>query len=158
MDLRRLQGSSLFKGLDGKELALLARFFQEKTFAEGATVFVEQMPGESLYLISEGTVRISRMLAEGDEKTLLVLGPEDVFGEMAVIDGAPRAASARVTEKARLLALGKGEFDRLCIQNPALGLKLMGNIVRLFAQRIRENDDEYRQMLIWALGQKPAKP
>jgi len=152
--LDRLKGSSLFLDIDGRELAALAPLFQERMLGEGATVFVEQMPGESLYLICEGTVRITKMLAEGEEQILVILGPEDVFGEMAVLDGGPRSATARVAERARLLAIKKKDFEGLCASQPELGMKLMRNIVRLLSQRIRETNDEYRQMLFWSLGRK----
>jgi CRP-like cAMP-binding protein len=112
------------------------------------------MPGESLYLIRRGAVKISKMLAEGEEKTLVILGPEEIFGEMAILDGAPRSATARVAEEADLLSVRKAEFEALCEQNPALALKLMRNIVRIFSQRIRENNGEYREMLLWSLGTK----
>ena len=152
--LERLKGSFLFKDMNAGDMTALAPLFQEKRMGEGSTVFVEHMPGESLYLICEGTVRISKMLAEGEEKTLVILGPEDVFGEMAVLDGAPRAATARVAENARLLAVKKKDFEALCEANPRVGIKLMRNIVRLFSQRVRENSDDYRQMLLWSLGRK----
>ena len=157
MQLDKLTNSSLFKGMNTKELGALSRMFREISMGEGGTVFIEQMPGESLYLIQEGTVKISKMIAEGEEKTLVVLGPEDVFGEMAVLDGAPRSATARVAETAKLLAIKKTDFDQLCESDPRLGMKLMRNIVRLFSQRIRENNDEYRQMLIWSMGRKSTK-
>jgi CRP/FNR family transcriptional regulator, cyclic AMP receptor protein len=155
MQIDIMTNCSLFKGMDKSELGNLARLLREVTIGEGSTVFVEQMPGESLYLIQEGTIKISKMLAEGVEKTLVVLGPEDVFGEMAILDGAPRLATARVAETAKLLALKKKDFDQLCDSDPCLGIKLMRNIIRLFSQRIRDNNDEYRQMLIWSLGRKP---
>lgn len=156
MQLADLVDCPLFQGLDKTELAGLAGLFRELAMAEGSTVFVEQMPGESLYLVQEGTIKISKMIAEGEEKTLVVLGPEDVFGEMAVLDGAPRSATARVAESAKLLAIKKADFEKLCDTNPRLGMKLMRNIIRLFSRRIRDNNDEYRQMLIWSMGRKPS--
>lgn len=152
MQLEKLTSCWLFKGMDKTELGRLAGLFRELSMEEGGTVFIEQMSGESLYLIQEGTVKISRMFAEGEEKTLVVLGPEDVFGELAVIDGAPRSSTARVAETAKLLALKKNDFDQLCEADPRLGMKLMRNIVRLFSRRVRECNDEYRQMLIWSMG------
>ncbi len=152
--LDEFRGSSLFKDMSNDELSLLARLFHEKNMEEGTTVFIENMPGESLYLIGQGTIKISKMIAEGDEKTLVILGPEDVFGEMAILDGAPRSATARVMEKAQLLSIKKSDFDKLCEANPRLGIKLMRNIIRLFSRRIRENNDEYKEMLIWALAKQ----
>ena len=152
-----LRDCFLFRDMDEAEIAALAGKFGEKCLAEGMTVFIEHMPGESLYLIQEGTIRISKMISEGDEKTLVILGPEDVFGEMAVLDGAPRSATARVIEQARLLSLRKADFETICQQNPSLGLRLMRNIVRVFSQRIRENNEDYRTMLLWSLGEDSAR-
>jgi CRP-like cAMP-binding protein len=117
----------------------------------GTTVFIENMPGESLFLIRSGAVRISKMFTEGNEMTLIVLGPADVFGEMAVIDGQPRAVTARVIEEAELISLRKQDFARLCQEYPALALKLVLNIVGVFTRQIREANDEYRDMLTWSL-------
>ena len=144
-------GSLLLKGLNDVELARLANVCEERTMAEGTTVFIENMPGESLFLIRRGTIRVSKMFAEGDEKVLIVLGPEDIFGEMAVIDGLPRGATARVAEDAELISLNKKDFARLCQDEPALALKLVMNIVGVFSRRVREANDEYRDMLNWSL-------
>ena len=152
INLGVLRGSALFTDMTDAEIASLAELFSEKKMPAGKTVFLENMPGESLYLVKEGTIRVSKMLAEGDEQTLVVLGAEDTFGEMAVLDGAPRSATARVIEDAHLLSVSKNDFDELCGSYPALGLKLMRNIIRIFSRRIRESNEEYREMLIWSLG------
>lgn len=146
-----VRGSVLLQGMNDEEIARLAAACEERQMAEGTTVFIENMPGESLFLVRKGTIRVSRMFAEGDEKTLVVLGPEDVFGELAVIDGLPRSATARVAEDAELICLKKKDFDSLCQSDPVLALKLVSNVVRLFSRRVREANDEYRDMLIWTL-------
>ena len=145
-----IRGSIMLQGLTEADLDRLAEFCEERQMAEGTTVFIENMPGESLFLIRQGIIRISKMFAEGDEKTLVVLGSEDIFGEMAVIDGLPRSATARVAEDASLISLKKHDFETLCQQDPALALKLVMNIVRIFSKRIREANDEYRDMLTWS--------
>jgi CRP-like cAMP-binding protein len=149
-----LRQSTLFKDMSDGEIETLGGFFNEKVMPEGMTVFVENMPGESLFLIRQGAIKISRMLAEGDEKTLVILGAEEVFGEMAILDAATRSATARVAEEARLLNLRKADYEVLCEQNPRLALKLTRNIVRVFSKRIRENDDEYRELLFWSMGKQ----
>ncbi|MHB8708440.1 MAG: Crp/Fnr family transcriptional regulator [Desulfuromonadales bacterium] len=146
-----IRGSTMLQGMNDADLSRLAEFCEERQMAEGTTVFIENMPGESLFLIRRGTIRISKMFAEGDEKTLVVLGPEDIFGEMAVVDGLPRAATARVAEDADLISLKKKDFEVLCNNDPALALKLVMNIVRIFSKRVREANDEYREMLIWSI-------
>lgn len=154
IDLNIFRQSPLCQQLNSDEILELTEYLQEKEMAAGTTVFIENMPGESLYLIQQGTVEISKMLAEGDEQSLVTLDAEDTFGEMAILDGNPRSATARVAESAVLLVLLRKEYDRLCQENPALALKLTLNIVRLFSQRIRENNQEHREMILLAAGRK----
>ena len=150
-DFSSIKDSTMLQGFSDQDLASLAGFCEMRKMEEGTTVFIENMPGESLFLIKKGTIRISRMFAEGDEKTLIVLGPEDIFGEMAVIDGLPRAATARVAEDAELISLNKKSLEQLCEKNASLGLQLVRNIVKVFSKRVREANEEYRDMLIWSL-------
>lgn len=153
-ELAKIKNSYLLQDLSDDELSLLAPLLKSKSIEEGSTIFVEQMPGEFLYLIQEGTVKISRMIAEGEEKTLILLGPEDVFGELAVLDGAPRSANARAAEKALVLGLSKADFEGLCDKHPKLGMKLMRNIILVFSRRVRSNQEEFRQMLLATAAQK----
>jgi len=74
-----IRGSILLRGMNNTELARLASVCEERQLAAGTTIFIENMPGESLFLIRRGAVRVSRMFAEGNEKVLIVLGPADVF-------------------------------------------------------------------------------
>lgn len=146
-----VRSSTLMQGLSDADLIRLASVCEERRMAEGTTVFIENMPGESLFLVRKGSIRISRMFAEGDEKLLAVLGPAEVFGEMAVVDGLPRAATARVADEASLISLKKQDFETLCESDPALAVKLTVNIMRVFSKRVRDASDEYRDMLGWTL-------
>lgn len=146
-----VRGHLMLQGLNDGEVARLAEVCEERQMAQGTTVFIENMPGEALFMIRKGSVRISRMFAEGDEKALVTLGPGDVFGEMAIIDGMPRGATARVAEAVELISLRKKDFEGLCQGEPALALKLVLNLVRNFSMRTREAGDDYRDMLVWSL-------
>lgn len=150
-DFSPIKNSIMLQGFSDEDFGKLAAFCEMREMAEGTTVFIENMPGESLFLVKQGTIRISKMFAEGDEKTLIVLGPEDIFGEMAVIDGLPRSATARVAEDAKLISLSKKSLEQLCRDDAALALKLVSNIVKVFSKRVREANEEYRDMLIWSL-------
>jgi CRP-like cAMP-binding protein len=150
-DFSTIKGSVMLQNFSDEELDKLAQFCETREMGEGTTVFIENMPGESLFLIKKGTIRISKMFAEGDEKTLVVLGPEDIFGEMAVIDGLPRSATARVAEDADLISIKKKDLERLCQDDAALALKLVSNIIKVFSKRVREANEEYRDMLIWTM-------
>lgn len=151
-DFTGLDDSPIFAGMTPKDIKGLESAFSIKEMGEGKTVFIENMLGESLYLIKQGTIRISKMMAEGDEEVLVVLGSSDVFGEMAIFDGAHRSATARVAEDAILLCLSKTDFEELSSKDPALSLKLALNIIRLFSERIRSSQSSHREMLLAALG------
>jgi CRP-like cAMP-binding protein len=154
INLSELADSPLFKGLARKEIEFLRSSFSERKFGEGKTVFIENMPGEALYLVKEGTVRISQMLAEGDEQIMIVLGAGDIFGEMAIIDGGTRVSTARIAEEATLYSLSAKSFETLAAANPRLGMQLLLNVVRIFSTRMRDATSDYRRMLMTILGRK----
>ena len=147
-----LEDSLLFKGLDQKESELLASLLTSKNIPEGNVVFLENMPGESLYLIKKGAVKISRMLISGREKTVVVLGADDIFGELAIFDEGSRSVSAFVAEDAELLCFHKTDFEKLCEQHPALALKISRNMISLFSRRVRDCQSDYQMLLKWCLG------
>ena len=149
-----LDDSQIFSGMTSSEINTLESIFTQKEIAEGKTVFIENMLGESLYLIKQGTIRISKMLAEGDEEILVVLGQADIFGEMAIFDNSPRSATARVAEDVVLFCLSKTDFDSLSKNEPTLCLKLATNIIRLFNASIRASHLTYREMLLDALNRR----
>lgn len=137
----------LFLDLNDTEMTILSSAMTERRVEEGMTVFIEHMPGESLYLIETGAVKISKMIAEGEEICLAQLGPQEYFGEMAIVEPAPRAVTARVTKSAVLWSMKKSDFDALCLKHPALGTKLMRNILKVFAQRLRGNDQKIKDLI-----------
>ena len=150
-----LKQSPIFADLSGEELQKVAGATKEKTFPEGGTIFTESMAGQSLFLIRSGNVKISKMLGEGDERTLAILGPGECFGEMAIVDGGPRSASAVVVKKAEVLTLDKKDFQSLCEGNPKLGYKLMTNLTRVMVKRLRGAQDKLNAALEHALRGTP---
>lgn len=154
LNLDALKDSPLFHGLAAKEIEFFGTALGQQQMSAGKTIYIENMTGESLYLIKRGSVRISQMLAEGDEQTLVVLGPGDTFGELAVIDGGPRAATARVIEDVSLFSLSRKNYNQICANNPRLGMQLTLNIFRSFSERLRRSKQDYRNMLIASINRK----
>ncbi len=156
MDLAFLKNSMVFSELEDLDLKILLPMFKKREIAAGKTVFIENMPGESLYLVESGEVDISKMLAEGDEQLLVTIGPGEVFGELAILDEAPRSATARVNDDTVLWRLERPDFEILCRDHPASGLRFVRNLVSLLCNRIRENNKEYREMILLGSGRKTA--
>jgi CRP-like cAMP-binding protein len=109
----------------------LARFVRD--FEPGATLFREGEPGEEMYVIQAGRVRISKMIANG-ERVLATLGPGEFLGEMAILNAKPRTATAVVTEEgpARLLVIDARRFEQMVANNREITLRLIKKLaVRL---------------------------
>lgn len=140
--IEQLQKIALFSGLKPHALELIAKVASEESHATGTKIFQHGDAGDKLYLILEGRVRISRDVAGMGEEALAVLGPGEVFGEMALLDESPRSADARVHERCRLLAIPKDGFDDLLFLHKDLAYEVLWSIVRMLVARLRETTDK----------------
>lgn len=138
----QLQKIALFQGLKPHAIELIARIASEESHASGTKIFQHGDAGDKLYLILEGRVRISREVAGMGEEALAILGPGDLFGEMALLDESPRSADARVHERCRLLAISKDSFDDLLFLHKDLAYEVLWSFVRLLVSRLRETNDK----------------
>ena len=132
----------LFSGLSPGALVLISRVATEESHALGTKIFQHGDPGDRMYIILSGKVRMSREIAGVGEEAIAVLGPGSVFGEMALLDEAPRSADARVHEPCRLLALPKDAFEDLLYLHKDLAYEVLWSIVRMLTQRLRETNDK----------------
>lgn len=140
--VERLSNVHLFAGLKPEALALIAKVATEETHALGTKIFQHGDAGDKLYLILEGRVRISREVPGMGEEALAVLGPGQVFGEMALLDESPRSADARVHERCRVLAIPKDGFDDLLFMHKDLAYEVLWSMVRMLVHRLRETNDK----------------
>lgn len=118
-------------------------------FRPGEVIFCEYEPGESFYLIQSGQVKISKVVLE-NEKMLDILQPGDVFGEMAIIENAPRSATATAVDEVKVLIFKKENFEVILKTNPAMALKLL----KILARRIYE---QKRRLMILTLEEDEAR-
>ena len=120
-----------------------------KTFQAGDVIFSEYEPGDNFYLIQVGRVQIVKIF--GDlEKTIAVLNPGEIFGEMAILEEAPRSATAIAMDQVTALEFNQENFDILMQGNPQVALTLL----KLFAMRIH---DQKRKFQILTLDDVEAK-
>lgn len=131
-----------FEGLTREALALIADVTTEESHATGTKLFQYGDPGDKLFIILEGKVRISRELAGMGEEALAVLGPGEVFGEMSLLDESPRSADARVHERCRALIITKESFDDLLFLHKDLAYEVLWNCVRILSVRLRETNEK----------------
>src|SRR5215472_2601178 len=138
----RLGRVPFFQGLTREALELIAQVTSEEAHATGTKLFQYGDPGDKLFIILEGKVRISRELAGMGEEALAVLGPGEVFGEMSLLDESPRSADARVQERCRALVITKESFDDLLFIHKDLAYEVLWNCVRILSLRLRETNEK----------------
>jgi CRP/FNR family cyclic AMP-dependent transcriptional regulator len=128
-----LERNRLFRGLPGPTIAQLAMLSVRRSYAEGSVIFSQGDPGDALYGVVTGKVRISANAPDGKEMFLNIMEPGDTFGEIALLDGNPRTATASATALSELLVIARDGFLGLLQREPALPVHLL----RLLCQRIR---------------------
>ncbi|MEW6685833.1 MAG: Crp/Fnr family transcriptional regulator [Candidatus Edwardsbacteria bacterium] len=114
----------------------------EKTLRPGETLFHEGESGEQMFLIRSGKVRISKRSGQV-EKTLAVLKEGDFFGEMALIDGSPRSATATALEETRLLIVDREAFKAQLKENP-----MIEYVLETMSRRLRATNRQVEFLLI----------
>lgn len=134
-----LEQARLFSTLTAAEMETVRANCVERVVEAGAVIFKEGDPGNGVYIIGEGQVQISALVGDGDRKVLGRLVPGDFFGEMAVLDDAPRSATASTGGGARLYFISKEGLRALLETSPRLAVRL----VREFSQRMREFNRRY---------------
>src|SRR2546421_1324262 len=136
-----LKKVDLFAGLKPEGIVLISKVASEETHAVGTKIFQHGDAGDKLYLILDGKVRISREVAGMGEEALAVLGPGQVFGEMALLDESPRSADARAHASCRLLVITKDAFDDLLFLHKDLAYEVLWACVRMLSGRLREMNE-----------------
>lgn len=132
----------LFGDLYPAELAKIAKIIRRESYPEGFRVFSEGQAGTSMYLIEKGRVRISKTAPGHGEEALAILGPGNVFGEMAVLDGSPRSADVVVHEATDLLVIDRKDLEQLFTEDRDLAYFVLTAMIRTLANRLREMDDK----------------
>src|SRR5258705_13810468 len=110
MDVATLRSVPLFASLDSKATAELGKYLTIHDYPKSATIFRNGDPGDAMYLIDVGKVRISIIDADGAAVTLAELGAGDFFGEMAILDRQGRSANSTAIEEPRLAELTLHNF------------------------------------------------
>jgi CRP/FNR family transcriptional regulator, cyclic AMP receptor protein len=131
-----LKQTNLFAQLSDAELAVIAPDLVERRYGEGEIIFHEGDPGQMLYIVGSGQVRIFVNGLDGSETSVIVFGrPGELFGELAVIDGLPRSATAVSLDQTTLYTINREQFRDHMRRSPQLALNFMQEL----SQRVRYN-------------------
>ena len=128
-----LQRNYLFRGLPEAALLRVAALATRRSYDKGEIIFAQGDDGDALYGVASGRVRISASGAAGQEVFLNIMEPGDTFGEIAVMDGLPRTASATALDQTTLIVIKRRDFLRLLEREPRLAIHLL----KLMCERVR---------------------
>ena len=134
----------LLSGLGNAELGRFAEDAREKTFAKGAVILVADDPGDSLFIVRAGRVKVVLVGEDGREVILGMLGVGEHFGELSLIDSRPRSAHVIAVEDATLIVLRREDFRRRIEESPTVAWALMQELSR----RLRRADEQIGSLVL----------
>jgi CRP/FNR family cyclic AMP-dependent transcriptional regulator len=134
----------LFSGLTDSQIERLAAGSVRRSFPKGRTIVAEGEPSQSLYVLLSGRAKVQRSDTEGKEVILAVLGPGECFGEMSLIDDAPRSASVITIESCDFMSINKEGFKAMLMSSPEICMRIMKGLVK----RLREADKKIETLAL----------
>jgi CRP-like cAMP-binding protein len=134
--IESLRSLPLFSEVSEADLRELAKHLIERRFPRDSTLIQEGQPGDYMYVLREGRVKVTKLSGAGREKILEILGAGAFFGEMALLDPPERSASVRSLDPVRVLALSRQGFLRALERSPALAMA----VIRELARRLRHTN------------------
>lgn len=133
-DTQVLAKTPLFQGVSPQALEVAREAFVTRNYPAGKVIFEAGDMGAALYIVQSGQVRIYRTYLDGRERMFAFLGPGEVFGEMSLLDGQPRSASAKTTVDSVLLVLYQDAYWSLVRKWP----EILHNLATILARRLRQ--------------------
>jgi CRP/FNR family cyclic AMP-dependent transcriptional regulator len=131
-----LKAVPLFSSFPDEQLRMLASVVTRRSVPRSTTIMASGDATDSLYIVLSGRLKVMMSDAEGKEVILSILGPGEFFGEMGLIDDAPRSASVVAIEPCELLCIAKRDFKKCLAENVEMAMAVMRGLVR----RLREAD------------------
>ncbi len=138
-----LKSIPLFNDLTKRDLSSLIKIIHNRTFVSGEFIFHQSDPGIGLYIIREGDVEIERVNDHQVKKTLATFSKGDFFGELALVDGEKRSASAIAKSACKVSVIFKPDLDEFIEKYPKKGIKILTGISSVIALRLRKLNEDY---------------
>jgi CRP/FNR family transcriptional regulator len=148
-----LANTPLFAALDDDAAAALRSCMNEVKVARGRTLFNEGDPGDRLYVVTQGKIKLGRTAADGRENLLAILGPGEMFGELSLFDPGPRTATATAVTDTSVLGLGHDELEPWLTGRPEVAAQLLGAL----AQRLRRTNEAMADLVFSDVPGRVAK-
>ena len=153
MDTDVLRRAPLFASLDDEAFAALTKEITEVDLSRGATLFHEGDPGDQLYFIVSGKIKLGRTASDGRENLVAVMGPGAIFGEMALFDPSPRSTSATAVSETRLAGLKHENLRKVIQHSPEVSAQLL----QALARRLRRTNENLADLVFSDVPGRVAK-
>jgi CRP/FNR family cyclic AMP-dependent transcriptional regulator len=134
----------LFTHLGNDEIARVGAAARDRSYPRNSVILFEDDPGDSLFVVVTGQVKVVLIGEDGREVILAVLGPGDFFGEMSLIDDEPRSAHVIAMEDANLLVLRREDFQTALHEHPRIAVGLL----QALSRRLRRADDKIGSLVL----------
>ena len=139
-----LRKHPIFCDLEPEALDQLCRYARPISLKRGATIYSKGDPGNSLYVVVSGTAKMSISSPDGRSAILNLIGPGEIFGEIALLDGRERTADATANTNCEVLVIDRREFLPFVRSQPALAMKF----IELLCARLRWTSDQVEQVIL----------
>jgi len=143
----------LFAALDGGTAEQLILSMSTREFPKGKEIFHEGDPGDSLYVITQGKVKLGRRSPDGRESLLSVLGPGEMFGELSLFDPGPRLTSATTMNDTILIALHNEDLRTFISRHPEVAMQMLAGLAR----RLRRTNEGLSDLVFTDVPGRVAK-
>ena len=147
-----IQTVPLFSDLSETSLKVITEKMVARSYDKEKMILIEESAGETFFLISNGSVKITRMSDDGREVILAILGEGDFFGEMALLDGEGRSANVVALEDAEVLTLQRSDFLDILERFPKIAIHLLKELTT----RIRHSDQQIESLSLSGAEQRIA--
>ncbi|MBN1572811.1 MAG: cyclic nucleotide-binding domain-containing protein [Deltaproteobacteria bacterium] len=147
MDISYIKKLNLFQDLNDKELDTVSKLLMIENYPKDHVLFRRGDRGDKLYIISKGAVRISLEIENKKEEALAVLNAGEHFGEMALVDDAPRSADVIIHEDAELLVLSKENFKEISLNHRDIAYKMFWVLLKTISSRLRNSINQTEALI-----------
>jgi CRP/FNR family transcriptional regulator, cyclic AMP receptor protein len=148
-----LSRAGIFQGVDPVAVQNLIEQMETVRFPRGTTIFDEGEPGDRLYIITSGKIKLARHAPDGRENLLTVMGPSDMFGELSIFDPGPRTSSAVCVTEVTAATMNSEMLKQWVADHPAIAQQLL----RVLARRLRRTNANLADLIFTDVPGRVAK-
>ncbi|MDV3207522.1 MAG: Crp/Fnr family transcriptional regulator [Rhodococcus ruber] len=148
-----LARAGIFQGVEPSAVAALVKELQPVDFPRGHVIFNEGEPGDRLYIIVSGKVKLGRRSPDGRENLLTIMGPSDMFGELSIFDPGPRTSTATTVTEVRAVSMDRDALKAWIDQRPEVSKALLAAL----AQRLRRTNAHLADLVFTDVPGRVAK-